>query len=301
MKNSIRVRVPGTTANIGPGFDSLGIALQIYNYVDVRLTRKQGVSLGRSIAASQRVGARAMISEAAIGFFRASGCDPLGVEVDICGDVPAARGLGSSVTLRMGVVAGLNELVHRPLSRARVLDVVAELEGHPDNAAPAIYGGFAVSGIFQGQVSCIVRKLPAALKFVTLIPDFEVETKKARKLLPKSLPFHDAVTNVNRVALLVAAFCDGDFGRVGNFLEDRLHQPYRAKLIPQLFSVLNAAKIAGAIGGWLSGSGSTIIALTLEDPKAVENAMRFVMERSGAHCEVKILAADTHGLRFKKI
>lgn len=299
MKKAIRVRVPATTANVGPGFDTLGIALKLYNEIDLTLSEIPRVELLGEIPVNQNHGAMKMIMGASRSFFRKIQSEEKGLTIRIRGDIPMSRGLGSSVTIRLGIVAGLNQLCDSPLKKNEVLDLVAELEGHPDNAAPAMLGGFVVSGIVDHQVVYLHKKLPKTLRFVAAIPEFEVETKKSRSLLPSTLPFTDAAHNVNRVALLVAAFWSGDYQTIGSFLEDRLHQPYRAKLIPQLFPVLNAAKLAGAIGGWLSGSGSTMMALTLSNAKKVGEAMQKAFRQSGGSCHCLILEVDNEGVRLK--
>jgi homoserine kinase len=298
MKNQITVRVPGTTANVGPGFDSLGIALQIYNDIQISLTTLPEVEILGAEKANQ--GAIKMAMQAARAFFKKADLEECGIKLRISGRVPIARGLGSSVTVRLGIVAGLNQLFGKPLKASDILDVVSELEGHPDNAAPALLGGFVASGMVNGRVVYTQKKLPSKLKFIAAIPDFETETKEARKLLPEKLPFKDGVHNVNRVALLTSAFWSGEYNLLGDVLEDRFHQPYRAKLVPQLFSCLNAAKLAGAIGGWLSGSGSTVMALTLKDAPKVALAMKKVFEASGHSCQALILTAENRGITFLK-
>jgi len=285
VKKSVHVRVPATTANLGPGFDTLGIALNLHNQVELSLSSPRNT----------RSSVPQMVREAARLFFSRAGLKARGFEVSLRGEVPVARGLGSSVAVRLGVVAGLNHLLGKPFDRQGLLEIVSTLEGHPDNAAPAVYGGLTVSGKSGDRVTVIHRKLPAALKFVAAIPDFEVRTGTARRLLPRRVPFADAVHNVNRAALLVAALWDGRYREAGDFLEDRLHQPARAKLVPQLFPALRAAKKAGAIGGWLSGSGSTIMALTLANTAEVGRAMRKVFERGRVACEVRVMEVDNEG------
>lgn len=295
------MRVPATTANVGPGFDSLGIALQLHNEVELVLAGVPEVEIVGDIPREQSHGAMKMVMESARAFFRAAKQETRGVKVQVTGPVPIARGLGSSVTVRLGVVAGLNRLYGNALTSDAVLRLVSELEGHPDNAAPALLGGLVASGTMSsGAVACVRKPLPETLGFVAAIPDFEVETKKARELLPSSLPFEDAVHNVNRVALLVAAFWSGDFGMIGEFLDDRLHQPARSKLVPQLFPCIEAAKAAGAIGGWLSGSGSTVIALTKSNTAKVGTAMAGVFEQSGVTCKIVVMSADNTGVTFRE-
>jgi homoserine kinase len=297
LKKSVRVWVPATTANVGPGFDVLGIALGIHNYVDVCLSKShQIVVLDRSGAESES--GLQMVAEASEAFFSMTKVKPKGAVIRIDGSVPAARGLGSSVTVRLGVAAGLNQLCGKPLDKDGLFELVSSLEGHPDNAAPGVYGGFCVTGKGKDRHFCLQKKLPRDLKFVAAIPDYEVETKKAREVLPETIPFQDAVHNVNRTALLVAAIWDANYDTIGNFLDDRLHQPVRSKLIPQLEPCIRAARKAGAIGGWLSGSGSTIMALTHSRADAIGKAMEKEFLGTGCECRIVVTTADNRGVRY---
>jgi homoserine kinase len=232
-----------------------------------------------------------MLAEAAGAFFRQTGRPAFGVEVALSGEVPIARGLGSSVTARLGVAAGLNELSGAGLSRAELLNLVAELEHHPDNAAPAIFGGFAAVGPVAGGVRCFHCPVERSVAFVTLIPNFEVSTEEARKLVPGSFSKADTVHNLNRAALITAAFVARDYAGLAGLFDDRVHQPYRRRLIPALDAVIAAGERAGAIGGWLSGSGSTIICLTIGNPAPVAEAMGAVLPGS----EARILRAENNG------
>ncbi|MCC7518646.1 MAG: homoserine kinase [Verrucomicrobiae bacterium] len=300
MKAVVRVRVPATSGNMGPGFDTLGVALRLYNRVETRLLDTSKVRLVGTRGSEPPSGAVKMIAAATRAFFRKIGIAARGVEVSVRGDVPTARGLGSSVTVRLGVLVGLNRLLGRPLRESDLLDLVAALEGHPDNAAPALLGGMTVAGTAEGRVVAWRIRVPRKLKFVAAIPDYEVETRAARALLPARISFADAAHNANRAALVVAAMRAGDYVRLGAFLEDRLHQPFRAKLVPQLFPALEAARRAGAIGGWLSGSGSTVMALTLDSPQTVGRAMARAFRRGGARCRILVLESDAEGARIER-
>lgn len=293
MSHSATVRVPGTTANLGPGFDTLGLALRLYNRVTVTRQVRRGVQLVSPISEESRGPATAMLSEASKLFFRRARKPAFGFDIAIGGDVPLARGLGSSVTARLGCVAALNALEGEPLDRQDLLQLVSDLEGHPDNAAPAVLGGFTASTLVDGQARVVRFPVPSKVCFVTLIPDFEVSTPMARKLVPQTFSKADTVHNITRVALITAAFARGDFEALRGCFDDRIHQPYREQLIPQLSRVIKAGEKAGAIGGWLSGSGSTIICMTLQSPEKVANAMRRVLPNSVVHP----LAADTTGLK----
>lgn len=275
----VRTRVPATTANVGPGFDCLGIALQIYNWVAVQ---REGIG-----------GPDGMIEAACSAFFNRTGAPPFPVRCKISGEVPRARGLGSSVTVRLGVLHGVNELAGSPLSREEVFWLCAELEGHPDNAAPAAFGGFTIArtqGTFQRY------RVDPKLAFVLLIPDFEVSTTDARRVLPGSIAFADAVASVSNACAIAGAFATRDYEKLVGCFEDRLHQPYRAPLVPFLGPVIEAGRAAGALGGWLSGSGSTVACVTLANPEAVAAAMLAASQLPGAR--VITTRADNAGVRI---
>ena len=214
--------------------------------------------------------------------------------------MPATGGLGSSVTVRLGITYALNELNGRPLSDTALLEVVTELEHHPDNAAAALFGGFVVSGVVGGTIRYRRFNVPASLKFVVCVPDFPVSTEKARALLPKQVSLADAVENMKRVALITSVFATGDYSLLRGLFDDKLHQPYRKKLIPMLDDVISAGVEAGALAGWLSGSGSSIMCITEQKEKAVAEAMANVFARQQIQCEPHILVADNDGTRVKR-
>jgi len=275
---SVTIRVPATTANLGPGFDCLGIALALANRTTVR----------------RATGARfdGMAREAAALFWEASGVAEFAFGWSIEGDVPRSRGMGSSVTVRLGLLHGLNELAGRPLEAKRLFELCAQLEGHPDNAAPAAFGGFAVSKLGADPITAPVD---AALRFVLLIPDFEVATPDARRVLPATLDRKRAVESCVNACRVTAAFLTRDYTALRGAFIDHLHQPHREPLIPFLPKVIAAGESAGALGGWLSGSGSTICCLTMEDADGVAAAMLAAADLSGARTIVT--TADNVGVQ----
>ncbi len=289
------VRVPGTTSNLGPGFDTLGIALSVYNRIRVSRASHPGIAITSPLSDDARPGATAVVRDAARLFFRRTRQRPFGFDIHLSGNVPIARGLGSSVTVRLGTVAGLAALTAAEVDRNDLFAWVAELEGHPDNAAPATFGAFTAAVLMRGRARCIRLPVDRRWRFVTLIPPFEVSTSEARRLLPQQFTREDAVHNISRTALIVAAFARGDADRLRGAFEDRLHQPYREPLIPALPRVIRAGERAGAVGGWLSGSGSTIICLALDNVEAVASAMQSVLPGAG----VRILRADPGGYRVQ--
>jgi len=277
--NEARVRVPATTANLGPGFDCLGIALQLYNTTTVR--RGRGPAKGE------------MAEEAADVFFREAKMRPFGFHWEVEGSVPRSRGLGSSVTVRLGILHGLNELGGRPLNRSDLFRLCAGLEGHPDNAAPAAFGGFT---IVPGSGSLQRYPVDRGLRFVLLIPDFEISTPAARQALPRTVAFQDAAFTAANAAAVAAAFATQNYSALKGALQDRLHEPFREPLIPCLSPVIEAACDAGALGGWLSGSGSTVACATLRNPEKTAHAM---IVASGLDEAVAIVVrADNAGVKI---
>jgi homoserine kinase len=253
---SVRVRVPATTANFGPGFDALGAALRLYNIVTV--TRGRGAAPG------------AMATEAGRLFFKESGVRPFAFRWEVVGDVPRSRGLGSSVTVRLGILCGLNELAGAPLRRDRLFRLCDELEGHPDNAAPAAYGGFCIAPA-EGPLQRY--RIGSELAFVLLVPGLELVTDEAREILPRSIPFARAVVSAGNAAGVAGAFASGDYRKLAGCFGDGIHQLARSRLMPWLDAVIAAGEAAGALGGWLSGSGTTIACAALRRPERIADAM----------------------------
>ena len=222
MPNSATFLVPGTTSNLGPGYDCLGVALQIYNRVTVRAgERRIGQKAGTSPPGEMAVWA-------AKHFFEACGTDAFPFSWDIDGDVPQSRGLGSSVTVRLGLMHGLNTLAGGPLQRERLFELCAALEGHPDNAAPAAFGGFTVAG----GSSTARFEVGSELKFVLLIPDFEISTPEARKVLPPQLDRLSAVASCGNACRITAAFASRDYKALRGAFADGFHQPFRQRPFP---------------------------------------------------------------------
>ena len=274
----VTVRVPASTSNLGPGFDCLGVALRIYN--DVIVTR----------GAKSRL--PAVARAAADLFFQRTRCAPFSFSVSIKGDVPSSRGLGGSVTARLGVLLAMNFLSGNRLDQLSIFQLCAQLEGHPDNAAPAVFGGFTVvreENVQRFHVS-------AGLSFVLLIPNFEVETSAARKILPSQITRAAAIKNSANASAITAAFASGNYQNLRGAFRDHLHQPYREKLIPFLPHVITAAEKAGALGAFLSGSGSTIAAVTLTNPGKIAEAMHRKVEKHTAR--TVIVSADNRGARL---
>lgn len=260
----VTVRVPASTSNLGPGFDCLGAALRVYNCVTVTSGRLPEQPHPK------------VVSQAAGRFFKQARRRAFSFSLSIVEEIPRSRGLGSSATIRLGILHSLNRLSGDPLDRLTMFQLCAELEGHPDNAAPATFGGFTVvAGSSQRGVPNFQRfEVSPQLHFVLLVPELEIRTSIARKLLPSKILHAAAVENCGNACAIAAAFASKNYKKLRGAFVDFIHQPFRAKLIPFLPSVITSAEKAGALGAFLSGSGSTICAMTLQDPDRVAVAMK---------------------------
>lgn len=290
--NKITVRVPATTANIGPGFDSMGCALALYNYITCKVLPAGKLVITGCPEPYQNEenlavqGYRAVLSRL--------GLPNEGLSLNIRAEIPVCRGLGSSAALIAGGAAAANLLHGSPLPPAELLEVTNEIEGHPDNLAPAIYGGLTASLVEDGKPRTVKLPLSPTLRWVAAIPDFELSTHLARAVLPKEVAFVDAVYNASHVAVLVGALGRGDRELIAMALRDRLHQPYRESLIPEYGKVKAAAEQCGAIAFCISGAGPTLLALTDEASFAAQFAEK--CKRLEHRWNIMELAVDTEGI-----
>jgi homoserine kinase len=276
----VTVRVPASTSNLGPGFDCLGVALSLYNHITV--------SRGKGGAVS------GMVRDAARKFFATTQCKAFAFSCDIRGDIPIARGLGSSVTVRLGVLHALNQIARTNLTRHDLFTLCAELEGHADNSAPASFGGFTLARGLKMQHF----NVSSQLRFILLIPNFEIATNEARRLLPSKVTRTDAVRNIANASAIAAAFATRDYEKLRGCFVDYLHQPFRRKLVPFLEDTIRSAEKAGALGAFLSGSGSAICAITLRNPRKIAGAMMRASRQKDAR--TIIARADNQGVQILK-
>ena len=291
----VQVRVPATSANLGPGFDTLGLALSLHNEVvaeeaDGITVRIEGEGAdwlaqnGDNIVAR---GVRLAYEETGRAF---KGC-----ALTCVNRIPTARGLGSSAAAWVGGLVAGNALLGAPLSKDGLLALAARAEGHPDNVAAAVLGGLTVSCATPAGISAVSLPVPRSLAWVVLIPTMTRSTAEARALLPPSVPREDAVFNVQRVALLLASLQAGRSDTLGAALDDRLHQPYRLKLFPWLPDVAAAARAAGALGCVLSGAGPALLAVVPGDGGAVARAMERALKKAGVEGSARAFDVDADG------
>ncbi len=271
MSESVSVRVPATSANLGPGFDCLGLAVDLWGTITLGPGPEPGPDdpMGNmAIVAAKRVYERVNVPFAALS-------------ASYTGNIPIARGLGASAVARVGGLVAANELLGRRLDRDELLVIGTELEGHADNVAPAIFGGLQVSVVEGGRVLHTASPLPSGLIMVLFVPEMRMVTKEARRVVPDSLSKADVIFNTSRAALFVAAMARGRFDLLHAATQDKLHQPPRSTLFPAMYPIFEAAREAGAHAAYLSGSGSTICALATANAEPIAAAMAEVGRSQG--------------------
>ena len=291
----VHVSVPATSANLGPGFDALGLALALHNEVIAEDADRVSVAIDGEGAARLAKDATNVVARGVRLAYEAAGCPFRGVRLACVNRVPTSRGLGSSAAAWVGGLVAGNALLGGHLSKDVLLGLAARAEGHPDNVAAAIFGGLTVSCPSADAVTAIALPVPPELQWVLAIPEVTSATAEARAVLQVSVPRADAVFNVQRVALLLASLQSGRSEALAAALDDRLHQPYRLKLFPWMPDVVAAARGAGALGCVLSGAGPALLAVATGDAARVARAMEDAIRRAGLGGTARHLAVDTEG------
>ena len=304
-----RIRVPATTANLGPGFDCFGLALQRYLTMTVQRADEAGaVTLNLSGEGADILPCdetNLIYQSFLIGTGLPRKNAP-GLVATIDNEIPLARGQGSSAAAAVAGLAAGHLLAQGTVDRGVVINQGTNLEGHPDNVAPAVLGGLvvtrdpeAVGRMKHTPMSNVcARSIPTSndITFVLAVPEFEMKTSEAREILPTQVELTDAVFNLRAAAWMAASWVAGDWDGVAEAMDDRLHQPYRARLIPGFYEVCDAAREAGALAACLSGAGPTILALTLDSPDAVAHAMTTTWAEHGIVSTAETTGVDTEGL-----
>ena len=273
----ITVTVPATSANVGAGFDSLGLALSMHNVFTfeecdrIRISSVDGTHVP--------TGANNLVYRSARAVYDQLGIPLRGLRITQRNDIPMARGLGSSSACIVAGILGANALLGNKLTSRQMLTLAPAIEGHPDNVAPAMLGGFVTSVFDEGQVYSVKKNIDTSLVFAAFIPNFKLLTEKARAALPQNVSHKDAVYNLSRAALATAAFCDGDYELLGVATKDKLHQQYRLPLIPGGDEIFAMANDLGAYATYISGAGPTIMAVVnKEDELFFERAEAAMQE-----------------------
>ncbi len=294
--NAVRVRIPATSANLGPGFDTLGLALTLHNTVEARYNGTGlRIDISGEDADSLPRDASNAVARAMRAVYERAG-EPLpGLHVSLTNAIPPGGGLGSSAAALVGGVVAANALLGEPLTRDEVLRLAVEMEGHPDNVTAALLGGLTVSSM--GRCDLVGRRVPvAAMQVVVAMPALRLSTKELRALLPQTVSLADAAGNIGRAVLVVEALRSGDLDLLGEAMCDALHEPYRQQNIPGYGDAVEAARAAGAAAMAISGAGPSLIAFAHSGHEAIAKAVAAALgAATGKPVRTWILSVDMEG------
>lgn len=297
----IHIQIPATSANMGPGFDCIGVALELYNHLwaeeipeglKIEIKRKQEIEIPTDESN--------LIYETMKYFYSQRGLKMPGVHLIQEDYIPMVRGLGSSAACIVGGLIAANELAGRPCNKEELAQMAANLEGHPDNSNPAIFGSMVVGALGHEKMHHVRLDLPEDLVFAAMVPDFPVSTSESRGVLPDGYARREVVFNVSRAALLVASIMSGKYENLPTAMEDTIHQPFRSKLIPHMDSIFEHAKEYGALACYLSGAGSTLMAMVKkEQAKQFQEDMSGYLQTLPSHWQLMLLKSDLQGAKVE--
>lgn len=308
----VSVKVPATTANIGPGFDCLGLALPIYNTITIEETVLPGTGVEINLMSEDEVvdemifdniprDENSIVYKAVEMLYNSIGQEPSELRINVQSQIPITRGLGSSASVVVGGLIAANKLLGSPADETALLSIATEVEGHPDNVAPAILGGFVLSSQEEdGSIICRKLDWPEEWDITVCIPDFELATNIARSVLPKDVPMEDAVFNAKHLAMLITAVSTKDEKLMKLALKDRLHQPYREKLVPGMKEIMEAFKHEdGVLGCVLSGAGPTMLVISYKyDLDTIKSIVRDIWEAQNIKVDIKTLKVEQEGAKI---
>ncbi|MBT2290484.1 homoserine kinase [Paenibacillus albidus] len=299
-----RVKVPASTANLGPGFDTLGMALSLYAWIEMEEAAETVFYLhGDEMKGLPRDKSNLLYQVAQLVFAEA-GVSVSELSISMYSEIPLTRGLGSSASAIVGALAAANALIGSPLSHAKLFDMASALEKHPDNVGASLFGGI-ITAVWDGEHADYIRiEPPTELEVLVVIPEFELSTSKARGVLPREVSVKDAVYNISRTSLLTAALSAGRLDLIGRAMQDRLHQPYRAPLVPGMEKLLLEAPDHGALGIALSGAGPTLLCLVDRNESRKDELEAFLKESmlaQGITARTCWLLPDTSGVTAERL
>ena len=294
----IHIRIPATTANVGPGFDTFGMALSCYNYLSCEESDKLFMSIQGEGKDTLSFGKNHLAVRSAQQVYNLLDAGDVKLTFNMINNIPISRGLGSSSAVIVGGIMAANIILGAPLNTEKLLNIAASIEGHPDNVAPALLGGFVASCYEDGKLYTERFEPPRRLKAVAVIPDLEIKTLKARTELPINVPFEDAVFNLSHASLLAISLMNGNLTTFSKMLKDKLHQTQRLRHIPGAHNVIKAAEEMGALGCVISGSGSTMIAYTVENEKEIVEGMQEAFGKAGINSKTTTLSIDNDGAKI---
>ena len=303
MNGLIKIKVPASTANLGPGFDTLSLALDLYNEFTFKIKQEEGFTINQKFSGKLPEDSSNLVYKSFCEVFKKLKKDPPGIDLDIDCKIPLAAGLGSSASAVVSGLLAANSFSGDPLSKNELLSLATKIEGHPDNCAAAIFGGLTISVSLDEKVYISKFPWPDELLIVLVIPDFELPTKISRELLPPKVSFSDATFNVSRTAFLLSGLLNKDWECLRIGFQDRLHQPFRKDLVPGMDKVLEEGLKNGALGGTLSGAGPTLVAF-VNDLKKADNvglSMKNKWMEYKINSTYKVVKVDKSGAKVENL
>ncbi len=300
---TVKVRVPGSSANMGPGFDSLGLALSIYNYIEATET-EAGLEIEILDAETKEflpTDEKNLVYKSMKYLFDKVGYQPKGLKLVLKSEVPVTRGLGSSSACIVGGLMCANELARAKLSKRQIVEMATAIEGHSDNVCAACVGGFTVSVYNKEEIFYYSHKIQGDLKFLVLIPDYAVTTQKARNTLPGYYPRREVAFNISHASLMVASMVSGNYENLLCAIDDKVHEPYRKVFIDGYQKIYNKLKSYGALGTYISGSGPTLVSVVeADDAEFFLEDITEYMSKTHPTWTIKLLDVDNEGVKIIK-
>lgn len=296
----IKIRIPATSANIGPGFDSIGLAVNFYN--EVTMEEHDGLHIESQDGVAVPTDETNLVYSTAKRLYEMCGVTFRGLKIGQVNNIPFARGLGSSSACIIGGLKGANCLMGNPVSDVELINIAAGIEGHPDNTTPALTGGLVTSVLAGSRVYYVKQEIKNDLQFVALIPDFELKTSEARAVLPNEIARRDGVFNLSRAALMSVSLYSGNYQNLRVAAEDRIHQPYRLGLIKGGMEAMEACYNHGAYAAFISGAGSTIMAIVSAEISDFAKRISSSLENLGLNgWRVHTMAIDNTGTVIERV
>lgn len=295
----VKIQVPATTANLGSGFDILGVCLNLYNFIDIDISDNYNLTYsGKEYKTSLNTNTKNLFYSSIERVYKEFGLEIPDFKINIEVNIPLSRGLGSSSSAIVSGVYSANHFLGNKLNNDDMLKICNDIEGHPDNVAPCLLGGIVISMFENNKVFTQKINNKNSYKFIVVIPDFELSTKKARKVLPEKVSFADSIFNSSHLAFLIMSLINGDNNLLKISLNDRLHEQYRGSLIKGFEEIKNTARDNGAIGSVLSGAGPTILALAVENENEIAQKMQDKWLEFGIKSRYEILDIDNEGCKI---
>ena len=308
----ISVKVPASTSNLGPGFDCIGMALPVYNTITIEETVLPGTGIEINVINESEnaddlltehmpMDENSIIYKAVEILYNSIGQTPSELKITVQSQIPIARGLGSSASVIVGGLLAANELLGHPADEVALLSIAAEVEGHPDNVTASIVGGLVLTSL-EDDGSVVYRKLdwPEEWQITVCIPDYELSTEISRSVLPKEVPIQDAVFNAKRLAMFIQAVNTKDADLMKMALQDRLHQPYRMKLVPGLDKIMeNLKHEENVLGCVLSGAGPAIVVISYKNNlDKIKSIIKDTWEEMNVKVNIMTLPVETQGAQI---